>query len=170
MAHQPWTHSLVTLMAATPLMVIGALGLTSDSRAPMAPGRQSTEGVSRTRLSEQLAEREIELDQRREAQTLLQEFIRGQMARHYWGGFSPSLADLGLTVPRRLDTRVDRDQLTTTLRVLPRRGSEAYLAGVERRGGQLNSWSCRGRKDQIGSRRQTGCPEEWTPLNIRAND
>ena len=170
MAHQPWTHSLVTLMAATPLLVIGALGLTSDPRAPMAPGRQSTAGVSRIRLVEQLAEREIELDQRREAQTLLQEFIRGQMARHYWGGFSASLADLGLTVPRRLDTRVDRDLLTTTLRVLPRRGSEAYLAGVERRGGQLTSWSCRGRKDQIGSRRQTGCPEEWTPLNIRAND
>ena len=170
MAHQPWTHSLVTLMAATPLVVIGALGLTSDPRAPMAPGRQSTAGVSRTRLSEQLAEREIELDQRRDAQLLIKEFIRGQMARHYWGGFSPSLADLGLTVPQRLDTRVDRDLLTTTLRVMPRRGSEAYLAGVERRGGQLTSWSCRGRKDQIGSRRQTGCPEEWTPLNIRAND
>ena len=167
MAHQPWTHSLVTLMAATPLVVFGALGLTSDPRAPMAPGRQSTEGVSRTRLSEQLAEREIELDQRREAQTLLQEFIRGQMARHYWGGFSPSLADLGLTVPRRLDTRVDRDLLTTTLRVLPRRGSEAYLAGIERRGGQLTSWSCRGRKDQIGSRRQTGCPEGWTLLDVQ---
>ena len=167
MAHQPWTHSLVTLMAATPLLVIGALGLTSDPRAPMAPGRQSTAGVSRPRLSEQLAEREIELDQRREAQTLLQEFIRGQMARHYWGGFSPSLADLGLTVPRRLDTRVDRDQLTTTLRVLPRRGSEAYLAGIERRGGQLTSWSCRGRKDQIGSRRQTGWPEGWTLLDVQ---
>ena len=170
MAHQPWTHSLVTLMAATPLVVIGALGLTSDPRAPMAPGRQSTAGVSRTRLSEQLAEREIELDQRRDAQLLIKEFIRGQMARHYWGGFSPSLADLGLTVPQRLDTRVDRDRLTTTLRVLPRRGSEAYLAGVERRGGQLTSWACRGRKDQIGSRRQTGCPEGWTPLNIRTND
>ena len=89
------------------------------------------------------------------------------MARHYWGGFSPSLADLGLTVPRRLDTRVDRDLLTTTLRVLPRRGSEAYLVGIERRGGQLTSWSCRGRKDQIGSRRQTGCPEGWTLLDVQ---
>ena len=166
MAHQPWTHSLVTLMAATPLVVFGALGLTSDPRAPMAPGRQSTEGVSRTRLSEQLAEREIELDQRHEAQTLLQEFIRGQMARHYWGGFSPSLADLGLTVPQRLDTRVDRDLLTTTLKVMPRRGSEAFLAGVERRGGQLTSWSCRGRKDQISEHTQKGCPEGWIPLNI----
>ena len=167
MAHQPWTHSLVTLMAATPLVVIGALGLTSDPRAPMAPGRQSTAGVSRIRLVEQLAEREIELDQRREAQTLLQEFIRGQMARHYWGGFSPSLADLGLTVPQRLDTRVDRDRLTTTLRVLPRRGSEAYLAGVERRGGQLTSWACRGRKDQISNRAETGCPEGWTLLDVQ---
>ena len=134
MAHQPWTHSLVTLMAATPLVVIGALGLTSDPRAPMAPGRQSTAGVSRTRLSEQLAEREIELDQRRDAQLLMKEFIRGQMARHYWGGFSPRSL-ISPTVPQRLDTRVDRDLLTTTLRVLPRRGSEAYLAGVERRGG-----------------------------------
>ena len=166
MAHQPWTHSLVTLMAATPLLVIGALGLTSDPRAPMAPGRQSTEGVSRTRLSEQLAEREIELDQRREAQTLLQEFIRGQMARHYWGGFSPSLADLGLTVPQRLDTQVDRDLFTTTLKVIPRRGSEAFLAGVERRGAQLTSWSCRGWKDQISERTQKGCPEGWIPLNV----
>jgi len=170
MAHQPWAHSLVTLMAATPLVVIGALGLTSDPRAPMAPGRQSTSGMSRTRLSEQLAEREIELDQRRDAQTLIQEFIRGQMARHYWGGFSATVADLGLTVPRRLDTSVDRDQWTTTLRVLPRRGSEAYLAGVERRGGQLTSWACRGRKDQIESREQTECPDGWMPLSIRAND
>ena len=167
MAQQPWPHSLASLMAATPLVVIGVLGLTSDPRPSMAPGSWETTGGSRIRLTEQLAEREIELDQRRDAQLLMKEFIRGQMARHYWGGFSPSLADLGLTVPRRLDTRVDRDLLTTTLRVLPRRGSEAYLVGIERRGGQLTSWSCRGRKDQIGSRRQTGCPEGWTLLDVQ---
>ena len=129
MDHQQWTHSLVRVMAVTPLMVIGALGLTTDLRPSTAPGRGATSRFSQARLAEQLAEREIELDQRREAQRLLKEFIRGQMARHYWGGFSPSLADLGLSVPQRLDTRVDRDLLTTTLRVMPRRGSEAFLAG-----------------------------------------
>ena len=166
MAQQPWPHSLATLMAATPLVVIGVLGLTSDPRPSMAPGSWETTGGSRIRLTEQLAEREIELDQRRDAQLLMKEFIRGQMARHYWGGFSPSLADLGLTVPQRLDTQVDRDLFTTTLKVIPRRGSEAFLAGVERRGGQLTSWSCRGRKDQISEHTQKGCPEGWIPLNI----
>ena len=166
MAQQPWPHSLATLMAATPLVVIGVLGLTSDPRPSMAPGSWETTGGSRIRLTEQLAEREIELDQRRDAQLLMKEFIRGQMARHYWGGFSPSLADLGLTVPQRLDTRVDRDRLTTTLKVMPRRGSEAFLAGVERRGGQLTSWSCRGRKDQISDRSVEGCPKGWIYLSL----
>ena len=166
MAQQPWPHSLASLMAATPLVVIGVLGLTSDPRPSMAPGSWETTGGSRIRLTEQLAEREIELDQRRDAQLLMKEFIRGQMARHYWGGFSPSLADLGLTVPQRLDTQVDRDLFTTTLKVIPRRGSEAFLAGVERRGAQLTSWSCRGWKDQISERTQKGCPEGWIPLNV----
>ena len=166
MAQQPWPHSLATLLAATPLVVIGVLVLTSDLRPSIAPGSWETTGGSRIRLTEQLAEREIELDQRRDAQLLMKEFIRGQMARHYWGGFSPSLADLGLTVPQRLDTRVDRDLLTTTLKVMPRRGSEAFLAGVQRRGSQLTSWSCRGRKDQISERTQNGCPEGWIPLNV----
>ena len=167
MAQQPWPHSLATLMAATPLVVIGVLGLTSDPRPSMAPGSWETTGGSRIRLTEQLAEREIELDQRRDAQLLMKEFIRGQMARHYWGDFSPSLADLGLTVPQRLDTRVDRDRLTTTLKVMPRRGSEAFLAGVERRGGRLTSWSCRGRKDQIRERTHKGCPEGWALLDVK---
>jgi hypothetical protein len=167
MAQQPWTHSLATLMSATPLVVIGVLGLTSDPRPSMAPGRWETTGGSRIRLTEQLAEREIELDQRRDAQLLMKEFIRGQMARHYWGGFSPSLTDLGLTVPQRLDTRVDRDRLTTTLKVMPRRGSEAFLAGVERRGGRLTSWSCRGRKDQISERTHKRCPEGWILLDVK---
>ena len=56
--------------------------------------------------------------------------------------------------------------LMTTLKVIPRRGSEAFLAGVERRGGRLTSWSCRGRKDQISERTQKECPEGWIPLNI----
>ena len=167
MDHQRWAHSLVSLMAVTPLVVIGALGLTTDRHSSMAPGNGGTSQVSDARLIEQLAEREIELDQRREAQILLKEFIRGQMARHYWGGFSPSLADLGLSVPQRLDTRMDRDLLTTTLRVMPRRGSEAFLAGVERRGGTLTSWSCRGRKDQISDRVETRCPAGWTLLDVQ---
>ncbi|QNI92724.1 putative thymidylate synthase [Synechococcus sp. BOUM118] len=133
----------------------------------MTPGSWESTGGSRIRLTEQLAEREIELDQWRDAQLLMKEFIRGQMARHYWGGFSPSLADLGLTVPQRLDTRVDRDRLTTTLNVMPRRGSEAFLAGVERRGGRLTSWSCRGRKDQISERTHKKCPEGWTLLDVK---
>ena len=71
MAQQPWPHSLATLMAATPLVVIGVLGLTSDPRPSMAPGSWETTGGSRIRLTEQLAEREIELDQRRDAQLLM---------------------------------------------------------------------------------------------------
>ena len=167
MDHRRWTHTLVRLMAVTPLMVIGALGLTTDLRPFTAPDSGATSRVSQARLAAQLAEREIELDQRREAQLLIEEFVRGQMARHYWGGFSPSLADLGLSVPQRLDTRVDRDLLMTTLRVMPRHGSEAYLAGVERRGGTLTSWSCRGRKDLISDWAETGCPAGWTLIDVQ---
>ena len=82
MAQQPWPHSLASLMAAPPLVVIGVLGLTSDPRPPIAPGSWETTGGSRIRLTEQLAEREIELGQRRDAQLLRKELIRGQMARH----------------------------------------------------------------------------------------
>ena len=53
-------HSLVSLMAVTPLVVIGALGLTTDRHSSMAPGNGGTSQVSDARLIEQLAEREIE--------------------------------------------------------------------------------------------------------------
>ena len=60
-------------------------------------------------FSRRLMQREITLHQRSEAETLLMEFTRAQMTRHYWGEFASSLQDLGLSSGGQLLARVDRD-------------------------------------------------------------
>ena len=79
-------------------------------------------------------QREITLHQRSEAETLLMEFIRAQMMRHYWGEFASSLQDLGLSSGPQLLAKVDRDAVRTRLWLEPHHGTEAYLAEVERSG------------------------------------
>ena len=88
-----------------------------------------------TNLSRQLLQREITLHQRSEAETLLMDFTRAQMASHYWGEFAGSLQELGLTAGQQLVATVDRDAIRTRLWIEPHHGTEAYLAEVERWGG-----------------------------------
>ena len=88
-----------------------------------------------TNLSRQLLQREITLHQRSEAETLLMDFTRAQMASHYWGEFAGSLQELGLTAGQQLVATVDRDAIRTRLWIEPHHGTEAYLAEVERLGG-----------------------------------
>ncbi|WP_413441296.1 hypothetical protein [Synechococcus sp. MIT S1220] len=80
-----------------------------------------------------LSERDITLDQRREAESLLMDFTHAQMTRQYWDEFADSLLALGLCSSSDVTARVERDAVSTKLWIVPRRGREAYLALVERR-------------------------------------
>ena len=74
-------------------------------------------------LSRQLQQREITLHQRSEAETLVMEFARAQMTRHYWGEFAGSLKDLGLSSGPQFQATVDRDAVRTLLWLEPHHGT-----------------------------------------------
>ena len=65
------------------------------------------------------------LHQRSEAETLLMEFSRAQMTRHYWCEFAGSLHDLGLSVGLQLLAKVVRDAVRTWLWIEPHHRTEA---------------------------------------------
>ena len=83
--------------------------------------------TSQANLSRRLMQREITLHQRSEAETLLKEFSRAQMTRHYWGEFAGSLQDLGLSSEPLFQATVDRDAVRTRLWLEPHHGTEAYF-------------------------------------------
>lgn len=160
-------HNLASLLVASPLAVIGVIGLTSSHQGGVvsAAAADPTDQSSALALSNLLAEREITLEQRREAQQLVKDFTLGQMTRHYWGEFSPSLKDLGLSAREHVVTRMTSDDQTTTLWVIPPRGTEAFLAVVERRAGRLIAWSCRGGKEVMPQEPGKTCPSGWVQID-----
>ena len=117
-------------------------------------------------LSRQLWQRELTLHQRSEAETLLMQFSRAQMTRHYWGEFAGSLQDLGLSAGAQLVATVDRDAVRTRLWIEPHLGTEAYLAEVERTGGRLRMRHCRGDRDGAGQADGGRCPEGWQRIQL----
>ena len=151
---------------------LAALGLLAMGvGALIAPrhGLSLDNGASRpsqANLSRQLLQREITLHQRSEAETLLMEFTRAQMARHYWGEFAGSLQDLGLSVGSQLVATVDRDAIRTRLWIRPHHGTEAYLAEVERLGGRLKVRHCRGDRDAAGLAHGDRCPDGWQRIHL----
>ena len=92
--------------AALILLLFGLIGLLSSRRG--SGFDQSIQVGASESLDSQLVEREIMLDRRREAETLLMAFTRAQMTRHYWGEFAASLQELGLPVGDQLETTVER--------------------------------------------------------------
>ena len=68
------------------------------------------------------------------------------MTRHCWGEFAASLQELGLPVGHQLETTVERSGGGTRLWIMPRNGTEAYPAEVERCNGCLRSQQCRGER------------------------
>ena len=116
---------------------------------------------SQANLSRRLMQREVTLYQRSEAETLLKEFTRAQMTRHYWGEFAGSLQDLGLSSGPKFQATVDRDPLRTRLWLKPHHGTEAYLAEVERSGGRLRMHHCRGDLKGAGQAAAGHCPDGW---------
>jgi len=161
-------HKLASLLVASPLAVIGVIGLTSSHHGravSAAAAADPTDQPSALALSNLLAEREITLEHRREAQQLVNDFTLGQMTRHYWGAFASSLKDLGLSAGEHVVTHTESNDQITTLWVIPPRGAEAFLAVVERREGRLIAWSCRGAKGAIPQEPGATCPSGWVQID-----
>ena len=144
---------------------LAALGLlTMGVSALVAPrhGFSLDRAVSRpsqAKLGRLLMQREITLHQRSEAETLLKEFTRAQMTRHYWGEFAGSLQDLGLSSGSQFQATVNRDAVRTRLWLEPHHGTEAYLAEVERSRGRLRMHHCRGDRKAAGLAAAWHCPD-----------
>ena len=121
---------------------------------------------SQANLSRRLMQREVTLHQRSEAETLLKEFTRAQMTRHYWGEFAGSLQDLGLSSGSQFQATVDRDAVRTRLWLEPHHGTEAYLAEVERSRGRLRMHHCRGDRKGAGEAAAGQCPDGWQRIQL----
>lgn len=156
-------------MAAACLSVVGVVGI---CQAPMAS--QSTVGVFASKpdlaaADADLEKREIMLQQRRDAAVLLEQFIRGQMTRHYWGHFAGSLTDLGLRSGKDWKATVTSTSEASGLLLMPKRGDEAYGAGVRQRGSRVVRWQCRGplptKSDQLSL--MAGCPKGWQLIDAK---
>ena len=148
------------------LVCIGVLGL----RQPLSPlQHQFLSAATATDLAAidaALHQRETTLHQRREAEELLGQFIRGQMTRHYWGHFATSLTDLGIRSSDQLQARVISSPEGSELWLTPNRGKEAYAAAVRQQGPRLVRWQCRGPIPAPGKEVTitTGCPQGWHSL------
>ena len=88
------------------------------------------------------------------------------MTRHYWGEFSGSLQDLGLSSRSQFQVTVNRDAVRTRLWLEPHRGTEAYLAEVERSRGRLRMRHCRGARKAAGQAAAGQCPDGWQSVQL----
>ena len=154
--------SVPTVVAA---LLLGGLGVIAISESKMStPGEI---GLSMdVRLVRQLDDQEATLNQRRQAETLLRAFVRGQLASFYWGQFASSLVDLGLSSDKNLNVRVETKGSSTRLWVTPQRGSENYVAIVEFNGSKLVRRQCRGVTPVSADQKSAVCPEGWKAFEI----
>ncbi len=118
------------------------------------------------RLIQQLDDQEASLNQRRQAETLLRAFVRGQLASFYWGQFASSLVDLGLSSDDNVDARVETEDSSTHLWLTPQRGSESYVAIVHFNGSKLVRRQCRGLMPISADQKAAICPEGWKAFEI----
>ena len=158
------TNQIGRSLAALGLLAIGVSGLVAPRHGLSLD--QAIPRPSQVNLSRRLLQREITLHQRSEAETLLMDFTRAQMTRHYWGEFAGSLQDLGLSAGPQLMATVDRDAVRTRLWIQPHHGTEAYLAEVERWGGRLRMRHCRGERDGVGLVHEDRCPDGWQRIHL----
>ena len=158
------TNQIGRSLAALGLLAIGVSGLVAPRHGLSLD--QAVPRPSQVNLSRRLLQREITLHQRSEAETLLMDFTRAQMTRHYWGEFAGSLQDLGLSAGPQLMATVDRDAVRTRLWIQPHHGTEAYLAEVERWDGRLRMRHCRGDRDGVGLVHEDRCPDGWQRIHL----
>ena len=160
------SQSTPSLVAAGALIGIGLLGM----RQPLSPSRaqflSATKAADLVAIDATLHQRETTLHQRREAEELLGQFIRGQMTRHYWGHFATSLTDLGIRKSDQLQARVISTPEGSELWLTPKRGNEVYAAAVRQQGPRLARWQCRGPAPAAEEKVSftTGCPQGWHRL------
>lgn len=152
---------------------LAALGLLAMGLSALVAPRQgfsldhAVHQSSQANLSRLLMQREVTLHQRSEAETLLKEFTRAQMTRHYWGEFAGSLQDLGLSSGPQFQATVDRDPVRTRMWLEPHHGTEAYSAEVERTGGRLRTHHCRGDRKAAGQAAAGHCPDGWQRISLK---
>ena len=155
-------RSLPTAVAA---LLLGGLGLIATSQTQVfSPGDVGL--PMDARLVEQLDDQEATLNQRRQAETLLRAFVRGQLASFYWGQFASSLIDLGLSSDESMDVRVETQASSTRLWLTPKRGRESYVAIVHFNGSKLVRVQCRGLTPASTEQMAAVCPEGWRAFEI----
>lgn len=157
-------RSVPTVVAA---LLLGGLGLIATSQTQVfSPGDPVLSMDAR--LVEQLDDQEEALNQRRQAETLLRAFVRGQLASFYWGQFASSLIDLGLSSDETMDVTVETKSSSTRLWLTPKRGSESYVAIVHFNGSKLVRLQCRGLTPASSEQTAAVCPEGWRAFEIPA--
>lgn len=144
-------------------VVLAGFGFAAMVSSPSSQGLESAWNGADPNYS-RLDERDATLHQRRGVEDLLAAFTKGQLTRHYWGHFAPTLADLGLTADSSLGVRVENVEGSTRLWLTPRRGSEAYLAQVNFNGEKLERLHCRGTSGGEVEPKADQCPPGWKPL------
>ena len=152
--------------AALILLLVGLIGLLGSRRG--SGFDQTIQVETSESLESQLLAREVMLDRRREAEALLMAFTRAQMTRHYWGEFAASLQELGLPVGPQLETTVEKSGGGTRLWIMPRNGTEAYLAEVERWNGRLRTRQCRGERFAAEGDFKGSCPPGWSEIDLES--
>ena len=155
-------RSLPTVVAA---LLLGGLGLIAISQSPMLTPRKAGLPTD-ARLVQQLDDQEATLNQRRQAETLLRAFVRGQLASFYWGQFASSLVDLGLSSDKNVNVRVETKGSSTRLWVSPQRGSENYVAIVHFNASKLVRRQCRVITPVSADQKAAVCPEGWKAFEI----
>ena len=157
-------RSVPTVVAA---LLLGGLGLIATSQTQVfSPGDPVLSMDAR--LVEQLDDQEATLNQRRQAETLLRAFVRGQLASFYWGQFASSLIDLGLSSDETMDVTVETKSSSTRLWLTPKRGSESYVAIVHFNGSKLVRLQCRGLTPASSEQKAAVCTEGWRAFEIPA--
>ena len=155
-------RSVPTVVAS---LLLGGLGLIATSQTQVfSPGGSGL--PMDARLVEQLDDQEATLNQRRQAETLLRAFVRGQLASFYWGQFASSLIDLGLSSDETMDVKIETQPSSTRLWLTPKRGSESYVAIVHSQGSKLVRVQCRGLTPASSEPMSVVCPEGWRTFEI----
>ena len=154
--------SVPTVVAA---LLLGCLGVIATSETKVSTSGEIGLSID-ARLVRQLDDQEATLNQRRQAETLLRAFVRGQLASFYWGQFASSLVDLGLSSDKNVDVRVETKGSSTRLWVSPQRGRENYVAIVHFNGSKLVRLQCRGLTPASSEQTAAVCPEGWQAFEI----
>ena len=156
---------LPSLLAAACLAFLGVAGVSRPSTSATAHlGSSATRETGSLLLI--LEDRETTLLRRRDAETLMNKFVNGQMTRHCWGHFAGSLDELGLDAGTEFQAVVEREQGFSRLWLTPRRGAEGWMAEVRLKNDRLERLQCLGSLPRPSGLSPSGCPQGWTTIAL----